>query len=316
MIIASVVAAALPVMAYVVFIWWLDRYEREPFWLVVSTFVYGATVSVGIALDGNQLLAALTNSDFADLAQYIAPIVEEPAKASILFILLLSRNFDNTTDGLVYGAAAGLGFAMTENYLYFRQGYEVGGQQVWWQLVVLRSTMTALMHCAASATFGAFIGAFRYHSRRKQWLVGPLIGYGVSVIIHYGFNSSMLRNQGDVGLGLVVVAGFTLFVVTQGVLALEHSQLRRALTKESEAGVLPLLHAQTIPYYLKRKRPEWLEGYEHVDREPYIEAATKLAFRLDQARRPGCPPQVSGEVEALRATIAEMLAAPQKHRDA
>ena len=30
----------------------------------------------------------------------------------------LTRNFDNATDGFVYGTAVGVGFAVTENYLY------------------------------------------------------------------------------------------------------------------------------------------------------------------------------------------------------
>ena len=51
--------------------------------------------------------------------QKLAPLIEEPTKAIILFAIVRSRHFDNTTDGFVYGAAAGLGFAMTENFMYF-----------------------------------------------------------------------------------------------------------------------------------------------------------------------------------------------------
>ena len=49
----------------------------------------------------------------------IAPLIEEPAKALCLLALYRSREFDNATDGFVYGAAAGLGFGMTENFFYF-----------------------------------------------------------------------------------------------------------------------------------------------------------------------------------------------------
>ena len=49
----------------------------------------------------------------------VAPLVEEPCKALFLAYVIWNRHFDNMTDGFVYGAAAGLGFGMTENLLYF-----------------------------------------------------------------------------------------------------------------------------------------------------------------------------------------------------
>ena len=49
----------------------------------------------------------------------IAPIVEEIAKALFLLYIISKKDFDNITDGLVYGAAIGLGFGMSENIFYF-----------------------------------------------------------------------------------------------------------------------------------------------------------------------------------------------------
>ena len=41
----AVVFATLLILGYLLFIWWLDRYEREPIWLVGLTFLWGAIVS-------------------------------------------------------------------------------------------------------------------------------------------------------------------------------------------------------------------------------------------------------------------------------
>ena len=120
----AVWAAALPMIIYLGVIWWLDRYEREPFWMVALTFGYGALFAIAFSLVGTVLVTRFFGIDPTDMtatATWVAPLVEEPGKASILFLLLLSRHFDNTTDGLIYGAAVGLGFAMTENFLYFRK---------------------------------------------------------------------------------------------------------------------------------------------------------------------------------------------------
>src|SRR5687767_7685428 len=98
----SAVAAALPILIYLIVIWWLDRYEREPFWLVFVTFVYGANgaVILAVILSMSVMVAAGSN-DFTFGAAVVAPLCEEPAKALIVFLLLLTRHFDNTTDGLI-----------------------------------------------------------------------------------------------------------------------------------------------------------------------------------------------------------------------
>ena len=36
----------------------------------------------------------------------------------VLLVVAFSSKFDNPTDGVVYGTAAGLGFAVTENVIY------------------------------------------------------------------------------------------------------------------------------------------------------------------------------------------------------
>ena len=48
----SALAAALPVVFYLIVIWWFDRYEREPWWLVLLTFIYGAigAILLGVIL--------------------------------------------------------------------------------------------------------------------------------------------------------------------------------------------------------------------------------------------------------------------------
>ena len=141
---------------------------------------------VAVAFDADDLMSQ---------AAFIAPAVEEPAKAVILLGLLASKHFDNTTDGLVYGATVGLGFAMTENYLYFERAHDMGGVDGWTTVVITRSLFSALMHCAASATFGAALGMFRYRGNVKQWVVGPLLGYALAFIIHAFFNGREVRER-------------------------------------------------------------------------------------------------------------------------
>src|SRR5499433_3925268 len=61
-----------------------------------------------------------SNGEFIS-ATFGAPLVEETLKGTVLFWLLWRRRpeFDGPTDGIMYAAMVGLGFAMTENIGYY-----------------------------------------------------------------------------------------------------------------------------------------------------------------------------------------------------
>src|SRR5690349_12783989 len=119
--------ALIPTIFYALFIWWLDRHEKEPVPLLVVAFVWGAVPAIIIAIvlelvvgfPVEQLISSDTGRELTS-ASVVAPVVEELVKAIILVVLFLAfrREFDNVLDGIVYGAMVGLGFAMVENVLY------------------------------------------------------------------------------------------------------------------------------------------------------------------------------------------------------
>lgn len=75
----------------------------------------------------------------------IAPLVEEPSK--IIGVVLLALYYPNSINskkrGLILGAMAGVGFAFTENMLYFL---------VFPQAVLVRAVIPVLIHICSSAT--------------------------------------------------------------------------------------------------------------------------------------------------------------------
>src|SRR6476619_6693825 len=120
--------ALIPTIFYALFIWWLDRHEKEPLPLLLVAFLWGAVPAIIIAIvlevvigfPVDQLISSDTGRELTS-ASVIAPVVEELVKALILVVLFLAfrREFDNVLDGIVYGAMVGLGFAFVENILYF-----------------------------------------------------------------------------------------------------------------------------------------------------------------------------------------------------
>jgi RsiW-degrading membrane proteinase PrsW (M82 family) len=177
----------------------LDRYEHEPLLVTFGSFLWGAIIAIPPALffergiEGllNPLLSATPTSGGAALAQAAALAatagsVEELVKGAglLLMMLALRDEFDNVTDGVVYGALIGAGFAMVENFVYFaftpgaELGFLIGG----------RLALGWLTHSTFTALFGAGLGYVREtHDPRARWLY-PLGGLLGAIALHTYFD--------------------------------------------------------------------------------------------------------------------------------
>ncbi len=122
-----------------------DKIEPEPKLYVIATFAFGATVS--------PLLSSIFSFPFTPLpfaAVFIAPVFEEVFKLLAIYIPFRRRQIDGVMDGVVYGVAAGLGFATTENIIY---GLSFGEN-----VVLLRAIFTPVAHATFTAVSGVGVG--------------------------------------------------------------------------------------------------------------------------------------------------------------
>ncbi|MSP55265.1 MAG: PrsW family intramembrane metalloprotease [Myxococcales bacterium] len=290
----SVFCASIPMLTFLVLIWWLDRNDREPVWLFGLTFLWGVIGSIFMALVGSEVmmqpLAWVLGPDTAEQwsAVLVAPIIEEPSKAAILFAVMFSRHFDNAADGFVYGAAAGLGFAMTENFLYFADLASYGDVSVWMATVVIRTFFSAVMHACATSCVGAALGWARFRGIIPKIVCVPL-GFGCAIGMHMLWNG-MLTMSDVAGMPALTSLNFVLFIgeflvifaVFQLALWDERATIRKELADEVNLGTLPLVHASHIASTFKRGGQHWLpRGVPHW---PYVRAVVSLALRKHQSR--------------------------------
>src|ERR1700722_7971316 len=126
---------------------------------------------------------------------------EEAVK--ILVIVAISarrRPFADPMDTVVYGAAAGLGFAAYENLNYLVQHAEM-----WQSLAALRSVLTVPFHGALGIIAGAYLamarsgtalGAHRHH---RDWarISSFIMVLLAPVALHAGFDFPLLTLQRD-----------------------------------------------------------------------------------------------------------------------
>lgn len=316
---ASVLCALLPMLVFLFLVWLLDPYEREPIWLVAIVFLWGAAGATAFSLFGNDWMSLLTSAVFGPeygphvAVTFGAPLIEEPLKAVVLFIVMFSRHFDNATDGFVYGAAAGLGFGATENFMYFVTVAGSGDPFAWAQTVVIRTFFSAVMHACASACVGAMLGWARFRGLGAKAVAAP-IGFGVAMGMHALWNGLITAQQVYQNEAFQV-ADFVLFPLEFALLCGafyfsiwdERRTIRRELADEVQAKLLPLEHASAVAGFFTRLSDRWLP--RGIPRRQYVKAVTTLALRKHQCRNASSRSYAfySDEVVRLRREVQALL---------
>lgn len=309
----SIPCAVLPALGFLWLMWWLDRYDREPWWLFGSAFLWGAGPAAALSL--LMLLPTVSVTGDAEWARILegvvfAPLIEEPAKAAVLLLVARTRHFDNTTDGFVYGAAAGIGFAMTENLLYFTAAAGEGDAGSWLAVVTMRTLYCALMHASATSVVGAAMGWAKFRDPAAARWALPL-GLLSAFAIHALWNGLLIAGSiftdglSLLDLLLFPVEFLVLFGIFQACLLDEARILRHELAEEAEAGVLPEAYVDRLARWVDRTRTGWLPP--NVDHQRLVRAATTLAFRKDQRGGGRTGAALDAEIDALRREIRTLL---------
>jgi RsiW-degrading membrane proteinase PrsW (M82 family) len=148
--------------------------------------------------------------------------------AAIATIAAMRRKPADPMDAVVYGAAAGLGFAAYENLDYLMQHADI-----WRSLAVLRSVLTVPFHGALGIIAGAYIAIARSgtalgaHRHARDWarIRNRVAIFGVPIALHAGFDAPLLTLQQNpeldgsgalvleatamlVGFGAILFAGY------------------------------------------------------------------------------------------------------------
>jgi protease PrsW len=247
----AVPLAFIPAFLFSWFIYWLDRYEKEPRWLLIMAFVWGGFVAVIGAIIGSIILdvgfmVVLQDETLTDIASgsITAPFVEEFWKglAVLAVVLIFRKEFDSILDGIVYGAIAGLGFAATENVLYFLSQYADGGWAAMLSNFTLRVGVFAWGHPFYTAFTGLGFALARMNRNVLVKIIAPIIGYFLAVFAHSFHNTSLIFVSGLGSLVLIVLVEWAGWIIFLGFIGwmVRHEQglLKRHLREEVANGLL------------------------------------------------------------------------------
>jgi RsiW-degrading membrane proteinase PrsW (M82 family) len=187
----SSIAIAVVVACYL----WLDRWEPEPPRLLITAFLWGASIAIILSLalelwaDAVFLPTPGLPEGFESTALR-APLIEEAAKGLFLLIMMTGRRryeLNSLTDCLVYAGLVGAGFAWFEDILYIANGEDLAASLF---TAALRLVMAPFAH----SLFLSMLAIGVYFALKQRHLVGKaactVAGYIGAVGMHALWNGS------------------------------------------------------------------------------------------------------------------------------
>jgi len=210
----TVAVGLLPVVLFLLVLIYLDSYK-----LVQRRFVAGALVA-GCALAAaswalNAALEARLALSAATYSRYVAPVVEETAKALVIVWLVRTNRIGFLVDAAIYGFAIGTGFAVVEN-LYYWHSIANPSLGLW----LVRGFGTAVMHGGTTAIFG-IAGKTLTERRGLKKGAGWLIALLVAMVIHSTFNHFFVSPVLSTAFILIVLPPLIFVVFRRSEKALE-----------------------------------------------------------------------------------------------
>jgi RsiW-degrading membrane proteinase PrsW (M82 family) len=223
-----VVLALAPGIFWMLYFYHKDTCKPEPPSLILRTFLLGIAVTLPVAvvedLTGMLLgvalpfpIAFVENGATMMLSQIllvavVAPVVEEYGKYFVVrHSVYTTLDFDEPVDGIVYAAAAALGFATLENFLYVFSAYALS-----FPLAVgtgvIRAILSVPGHALFSIMWGYALGRAKFLPQhlRMRVIAGGLL---LAMFFHGIFNFLLITSIGFAILILIIVPGMWVLVM-------------------------------------------------------------------------------------------------------
>lgn len=182
--------ALAPVFVIATYIYFRDKYEKEPIRLLLFALLAGAFTVLPVLLVESFLSELGTGLPHLLSAGWQAFVVaafsEETLKYIALYLLIWkSPEFNEKFDGIVYAVYVSLGFAAVENILYVSSGGMQAG--------ISRAITAVPAHAIFGVTMGFYFGLARFYETgraalKRKALLYPILLHGIyDFILFTGF---------------------------------------------------------------------------------------------------------------------------------
>jgi RsiW-degrading membrane proteinase PrsW (M82 family) len=247
-VIPPIYVAAAGALPAILAMWYFDRLDRkrpEPpglrRWValfgglsVIPTLVYDSVLLGGL---GDNRPPETSYGGALFTAFIVAAFVEEAMKVMVVYAVAWDRRaYDERMDAVVYGARAGLGFALVENVFYLLGQVELRGLIVTW---ILRAVLAVPGH--ALWTTIACAGATRRRFDKKG--LGLIGGFLLAVFLHGAYDAGLflttpLTLNGKEDLAYAMLAVPLIAMIASWVIVKRYARLALRLDDEDAARKL------------------------------------------------------------------------------
>ena len=217
-----VAVSLVPVFLFLVALFALDSFKLVRPGSLLRSIAAGVAAAIGCLLlaraaMGPALVAAATYS------RYVAPVIEEGAKALFVVFLIRRKRLGFMVDAAIVGFATGAGFATVEN-LYYLLAVRDPNLLLW----AVRGFGTAVLHGGTTAILGIVSKLLSdLYGHEKALIFLP--GFGVAVVSHAFFNTVVLSFP-PVIFTLAILVSFPILILVV------FSQSERILREWLEVG--------------------------------------------------------------------------------
>ena len=321
---ASVFLGIVPMVVFALLMWRIDRWETEPFPLVVGAFIWGAIPSVLFSSFSQIILTSplevlgisQEESFFATFyaAGILAPLTEEFAKGFgvLLVFVIYKKHIHSILDGIIYGSIVGFGFAGVENIFYFMSQKDWGSL---WSLFQLRAYYFGLNHAIFTSASGIGMALCLFTKTPKMRFFWPLFGLAAAMFLHFMHNLlctvEEFSKTGFAG-GLAVLSNnnleFWFGALILYCLYREYIWISIQLDDEVRAGILTARQANDAANFFKRSSLWALSvGFPNMlARKRLLKAATKLAYAKQHCQMRSESFSANKNIQKLRILVKEL----------
>ncbi|GBF30549.1 hypothetical protein MnTg04_00490 [bacterium MnTg04] len=263
----------LPAIIFLVILLYMDSYKLVSMRAIIWVIGIGGLLSALTYFIGAGILDS-TQMKWTSYTRYVAPLLEELLKASVIVVLLRTSRIGFLVDAAIFGFAVGTGFALVEN-LYYLQTLDNANIGVW----IVRGFGTAIMHGGATAIFGILTQALTERSIG----INPLMylpGLAIAIALHSLYNHFLISPIQSTMLILLVLPPVLYVIYLQSSRSM-HDWLQ--LDFDADAGLLEQINSSEfaespIGRYLGELTHKF-KGPVVVDMLCYLRLYTELALR-------------------------------------
>lgn len=213
--------AAVPPLAFLAWVYYLDEKEKEPKGLIIALFIMGVVSVLPIAFA--ELIVGLFNFFPADSVSYAfvenfmnVAVCEEVSKFLCMFALTWkNKNFNYKYDAIVYAVAVSIGFATMENILYVFAWQIEDGSGL--SVAITRMLLSIPGHLVFAICMGLFYGRMKMATNdldKTRKIIFCVLSLLCPIIMH-GFYNFCLSVEN--GWFVLLYFAFVIFLDVLGV---------------------------------------------------------------------------------------------------